>query len=158
MLNCDNALQRDRWMSAISKTAMEIPNTSNDKGYGMQCSAIVNRKHLVIVREGIKKAHTLDSTLLQDITNIRWNKEHEMCVIVINKKEWLILFRDNYEKYKFLEAIWDNWIEIFSCDSLELLFTPFDNFTIDRPKQILQGYNNYLTGIIPDKDNEFECI
>ena len=34
MLNCESAVERDRWMSAISKTAMEVPQVTNEGGFG----------------------------------------------------------------------------------------------------------------------------
>ena len=34
MLNCDDYLERDRWMTAISKAAMEIPQSNNETGFG----------------------------------------------------------------------------------------------------------------------------
>ena len=123
LLNCSSALERDRWMTAISKAAMEIPHWANEAGFGMQCSAVINSSYLVMVREGVKSSYTLDHALIQDITEIRWDAHHEMCVVTIDKRQWLLLFRDQYEKIKFMECIWERWQHIFRCQDLQLLFT-----------------------------------
>ena len=159
LLNCENALERDRWMTAISKAAMEIPQRTNETGYGMQCSAVISSSYLVLVREGVKSAHTLDSALIQDITEIRWDSDHEMCVVTIDKRQWLILFRDNYEKTKLMECVWERWQEIFRCHDLQLLFSKVNFSELGGPLDILGRYRNHLLGIIDETDNlEFECV
>ena len=35
---------------------------------GMQCSAVINSSYFVIVREGVKSAHTIDSAPIQDVS------------------------------------------------------------------------------------------
>ncbi|KAL5250577.1 hypothetical protein ACHWQZ_G016340 [Mnemiopsis leidyi] len=157
MLNCDDYLERDRWMTAISKAAMEIPQSNNETGFGMQCSAVVNNSYFVVVREGVKSAYTVDSALIQDITEIRWDSDNEMCVVTIDKRQWLLLFRDQYEKIKLMECLWERWQDIFKCHDLQLLFTKVDFRELEKPLKILDTYRKYLSATAMD-NSEFECL
>ena len=43
-------------------------NSAPENIPGMQCSAVINSSYFVIVREGVKSAHTIDSAPIQDVS------------------------------------------------------------------------------------------
>eukprot|EP00116_Pleurobrachia_bachei_P010799 sb/3471061/ len=133
-----NTQDRDRWISTISKTAMEVPETPTDSSYGavckvpfvtalcsgVMCSVVVNNRYMVIVREGFRTAYTLDAVPITEIQTITWAEEECFCSLKSEHKEWILMFRDNYEKYLEDECHCHFYLQLFSEGTVICLAAP----------------------------------